>query len=454
MLYRQLSRMTPPAPAKRTTKKSKVYASWTGRNGRKITAEVLTDADGNEYCNVESGTWYARYTDSAGRRIQRSTGCTDKNAAEGVLNQWRGKSEKVKAGYMRAAEEHADRRGPLLFKDMQAQYIEALRRGWSKTRKKARPASEKHLYFTEHVLNQFRERCGIHRLIDFTGASVQKHLDGLQDEGLSARYRNHHRAILSGFASYCVFHDHLQDNPVVKAAVADVDLDKRRKPRALTDAEVGALLDAAAARPLKSFMEKNTGPVDLDKVDPETLSALNRTGKQRRLIYLTLWHTGLRWGELRKVEVRDVDFKGAHPHIRLKATGTKGKRDDVAPLSSALRDTLKAWIQEDARIGASKLFDMPENGIRVFDKDLAAAKIPKTTHDGIACPHSLRHSLGTRLAKSNTPIAVTKAIMRHSDIKTTMDYYTHLTLIDAQHAVESLPGLPDATMADDAAVEK
>lgn len=449
MLFKPCYKAPVPEHAARSKEKGVLYASWKNKHGKRLKLQVRIDANGHEYCNVPVQNFYAKYKDSAGRLVIRNTECTQKDAAQSKLNTWRGITEKVKAGHLRSEAEQAKKHGPMLFKDVQAEYVEALRRGWNKRRQVARPASESHLYYVEHVLTAFRDGRNIHRLIDLTPKAVQKHLDDLQDKGKSARTRNYHRAILSGFSNYCYFHDYLPDNPVEKASIADVEQDKRRTPRALTEKELARLLAAAESRPLDSFFLKNTGPVDMDNVDPETIERRKIAGRQHRLVYLTLVNTGLRWGELRRVCVRDVMLKAAAPHIRLSAENTKGKRDDIVPLVDSLVKELHAWIVDTGRIGASPLFDMPEGGILVFDRDIKAAKIPKETKDGRACVHSLRHTAATRMARAGVPVAILKDIMRHSDIKTTMKYYTHLTAIDMHNAVQSLPPIPEDGIEDE-----
>lgn len=443
MLYRQMFKKPVPARAKRVTRKDgKTYAHWTNTQGRKMNAEIRVDAQGREYVNIESAKWSARYTDSAGRMVQRSTGCSDKSAAEAVLSQWKGKAEKVKAGFLRASDEHADRRGPVLIDRVLQEYRESLLQSGR---------TEKHVTYITHVVAALGESMRIARVVDITQRAVERYLHTLRDAGKGARTVNMHKALLHGFCAYCERHGYLERNPAAHIESANVAADRRHTRRALTDAEVAALLTAAAARPLQTFMRKNRGPVDLDKVYPETLSALERTGRQRCLIYKTLLTTAARWGELRAVTVADAVLEGDAPHLVLKATATKNRKADTVPLTRELAADLKFWIRDSGRIGKAPLFDMPESGLRVFDKDLAAAKIPKTTDEGVADVHALRHTAATRLARAGTPVAVAQRILRHSDPKLTMTLYSHLGVLDTVAAVEALPPLP---VAEDAPAEE
>ena len=56
--------------------------------------------------------------------------------------------------------------------------------------------------------------------------------------------------------------------------------------------------------------------------------------------------------------------------------------------------------------------------------------------------HSLRHSYGSLLAKSGVAPRVGMALMRHSDLRLTMNVYTDPRIFDLAGAVEKLLSLP------------
>jgi integrase len=53
--------------------------------------------------------------------------------------------------------------------------------------------------------------------------------------------------------------------------------------------------------------------------------------------------------------------------------------------------------------------------------------------------HSLRHTFATLLARNGVTPSVAQKLMRHSDIRLTMNTYTHLDLADTAGAVAALP---------------
>src|SRR5438094_1044587 len=72
--------------------------------------------------------------------------------------------------------------------------------------------------------------------------------------------------------------------------------------------------------------------------------------------------------------------------------------------------------------------------------DLAAAGIPFADADGRVCDfHAWRHSFITLLERSGVSPKLAQELARHSDIRLTMNVYTHTGLYDLGSAVASLP---------------
>ena len=76
------------------------------------------------------------------------------------------------------------------------------------------------------------------------------------------------------------------------------------------------------------------------------------------------------------------------------------------------------------------------------------AGIPKADADGFVVHiQALRHSFGTHLSLAGVAPRVAQAVMRHSDIKLTMNSYTDSRLLETAAAVESLKYLPGTSAA-------
>ena len=85
----------------------------------------------------------------------------------------------------------------------------------------------------------------------------------------------------------------------------------------------------------------------------------------------------------------------------------------------------------------------PQPGlVRILNRDFAAAGIPKFDKYGRSIDvHALRHTFATLLSNSGVAPLITKAAMRHSDLRLTMNTYTDKKLLDIHGALKKLPSL-------------
>src|ERR1700730_11271104 len=89
------------------------------------------------------------------------------------------------------------------------------------------------------------------------------------------------------------------------------------------------------------------------------------------------------------------------------------------------------------------VFDVPTGLVRIFDRDLKLAGIPKRDDRGRTLDvHALRTTFGTLLSKGGVPLRTAQAAMRHGDPSLTANVYTDPRLLDVQGALDALPGLP------------
>ncbi len=232
----------------------------------------------------------------------------------------------------------------------------------------------------------------------------------------------------------------LLKNPFAGLGKLDVNQDRRREARALTEEELSRLLSAARLRPIidaetvRNGMNKGKRLISLSA---ERRHKLERLGHERALIYKTAILTGLRKSELRSLSVSDLSF-GDLPFIKLKQKHEKNRQGSTIPLRSDLAKDLKAWVAGRELI--DKVFTVLVGLLDIMDKDIAAAGIPKVDELGrVVHIHALRHSFGTHLSKAGVAPRVAQAAMRHSNISLTMSTYTDARLLDTSAAVESLP---------------
>ncbi len=176
-------------------------------------------------------------------------------------------------------------------------------------------------------------------------------------------------------------------------------------------------------------------------------------------MYRALALTGLRKGELASLTVGQLDFDGPAAYAILNAADEKNRQGSSIPLRSDLATEFSSWIEEmlsglqddarrsrkpiPARLPASTpLFDVPSGLTRVFDRDLAAAGIPKRDErDRVVDIHALRVTFRTHLCAAHVPLRTAQAAMRHSKPELTANIYTDPKLLDVAGAIETLPAL-------------
>src|SRR5262249_39210961 len=89
------------------------------------------------------------------------------------------------------------------------------------------------------------------------------------------------------------------------------------------------------------------------------------------------------------------------------------------------------------------VFTIPGQLIKILDRDLRLADIPKRDDRGRTLDvHALRHTFGTLMSAAGVAPRTAQAAMRHSDIKLTMNVYTDPKLLDVRGALDALPLLP------------
>ncbi len=136
-----------------------------------------------------------------------------------------------------------------------------------------------------------------------------------------------------------------------------------------------------------------------------------------------LLYTGMRRGELFKLEWRDVDLTEGYINIRKEITKT-GKARDVPTLSN-VRTIFEALRDEAGDVpGTNRIF----LGIPSQANQLTKRFRDVCDHLGFddLTIHSLRHTFSTRADANNVGAFAQKALLGHSNLSMT-DRYTHLS---------------------------
>lgn len=424
-----------PDSAETIEKDGQRFARWRDAKGKLQTAPLSASGD---LILVESAKYTAKYRDGAGVTREVATGCKDLTAAKQVLANLEKRADGVRAG-IRTADEDATVKHhgkPLASHyDAYAVYLKTV--------------SDSQVYQdnARRFLDKLATECKFTKLADLRREQLEAWLVAEAKSGRSARSRNAHRDALVSFCNWCIETNRLTANPFAKVAKADEKADPRRKRRALTEEDLIKLLDTARRRLVRDALLIRRGKrkgEEAANIRPEIRRQLESQGEERALLYKTLLLTGLRRGELASLTVKQIDFKSATPCIILDPKKEKNREGNSLPLRADLAADLKAWLAANPQLKAdSPLFKVPSSLLKTFDRDLAAAGIPKRDERGRTLDvHALRTSFITLLSKGGVAPRTAQAAARHSDVKLTMGAYTDEKLLDVQGALEALPAMP------------
>jgi integrase len=207
-------------------------------------------------------------------------------------------------------------------------------------------------------------------------------------------------------------------------------------------------IDAAVERARKALKDNPTFGAELE-----------RTGRERELIYLTLVTTGLRKGELASLTIGQLELDGPVAFAVLNPQDEKNRQGSSIPIRSDVADELRACLRErlgrlqsrcrrerlpiPVRLPAKEpLFHVPSGLTRILDRDLAVAGIPKRDErNRVVDVHAFRVAFGTHLCVAGVPLRTAQAAMRHSKPELTANIYTDPKLLDIAGAIEALPAL-------------
>jgi len=282
---------------------------------------------------------------------------------------------------------------PKAFASFADEYLES----WSKVHK--RPSSHKR---DELSVRHLKEHFGRKPITAIERRDAEAFVAKRRDEGVTPATANRELCCLKNMLRKAVDWELLETNPA------------------------GGVKQARETPPEFDFL-----------TDPEGERLLAECGPQLRGFVALALHTGMRRGELCRLEWRDVDF-GTGRHGMVTVRETKNQRVRHIPMNARLRTILEAHPKRivdgkvcplvlSTRKGAP-LGDMR----KAFSNALAAAGIDR--HIRI---HDLRHTFASQLVMKGAGIETAAKLLGHRDIKVTMRY-AHLAPDHLQAAVDLL----------------
>lgn len=253
----------------------------------------------------------------------------------------------------------------------------------------------------EHMKEYLLEEKDMTDVRDIDRETIRSYFSHLQDNG----YEN--STLVRKLASLRSFFDRLveekgilEQNPTRKMQYPRVT---KKLPDYLTEQEMEELLESP---------------------DPGTL-----TGRRDRVILELIYSTGMRAGELHRLNIEDIDQMGGT--IRIQG---KGNRERIVPVGEealeAVQEYLRAW-KRAGRIRSATRGPLICNrsGNRLSTRSIRRAVSRHARRTGISkevSPHTIRHTFATHMLKNGTDLRTLQEILGHENLHTT-EIYTHIT---------------------------
>ncbi len=231
-------------------------------------------------------------------------------------------------------------------------------------------------------------------------ADITAYVGHLRDAGRAPSTVKRSLVAVRSLHRFCALEDSRAD-PAADVAVPRVP---RGVPKALTEPEVAALLDAVAGD--------------------------HALARRDRAILEVLYGTGLRISELVGLSLADVDlFEGL-----IRAFG-KGARERLVPVGRCAADAVEAWLAAEgrprlaperwARRGDAEALFLNTRGGRLSRQ--GAWGIVRKYGDRVGLgprltPHVLRHSCATHMLDHGADIRAVQELLGHASISTTQLY--------------------------------
>ena len=237
--------------------------------------------------------------------------------------------------------------------------------------------------------------------LSLTHRELRGYLSELARAGYAPTTVSRHLSALRGLYRWM-----LHEGRCASASVAAVSSPKLSKtlPRTMSDADVGALLEAC----------RGETAVDL---------------RDRMLIEL-LYATGARISEAAGLRTRDVDF--AQRQVSLFG---KGSKERIVPLYDRALDSVSAYLERgrpelvrcgrptDALFLSTRGNPMSADALRArFERRAAEAGL-----DPSLTPHAMRHTFATELLTGGADLRSVQELLGHESLSTTQ-IYTHLSV--------------------------
>ena len=385
------------------------------------------------------GVWYGSFMDHRGKQIKFSTKTTDKQTAEAVLAKRRAQAAEKREGLTNKTQERFAKYAKMPIQEHLEAYIASLR---------SDGRSEIYITRQESRIQKIFRSAGFRSLSDIELTEVQQTINkmrtGKDKRPFSATTRKHWIQAIKGFTSWLTKSgQRLPADPLVALKRPNGNRDRRLVRRALLVEEWQVI---------KSLL-------------PSAGDKMGMPAAERLLIYELAIQTGLRAGEIYSLTKGRLHLAGSTPTVVVPSDITKDARDAHQGITTELATKLRKHVS--GRSPNSKVFSMPKSDstAKLFRGDVnfvcdewrkSVASDPTkqvilrehpeflSVHDSNGSSldfHALRHTCGAWLALAGVHTKTIQSVMRHKDVKLTLDTYGHLFKSMEREALTKMEGL-------------
>ncbi len=361
--------------------------------------------------------WYIDWYDHNGKRQSKSARTTDKAAATRIANKLDADAALRRERVIDTASDDFAKHLDRTIKEHLADYVSSLQ---------AKGNSELHVTRTQTTIEKACLSASFVLLRDISADGVNTVLAQMRKKGRSARTIGSHAQSLKSFTGWLVSQGKLASDPLGSIKKPSTEDDRRKTRRYLSHDEWRWL----------------------DSVTRQSVERFDMTGMERALLYATAIQTGLRSAELRSLTRGKLSLKSDPPFVTAEARSTKNKKAARQYIQPELAAELLQFVGK--KLAGASVFSMPATYTvaTMLRADMAEARmrwldtikepqerIERDTSDFLKPIdsqgehldfHSLRHSTASWLIAAGADVKTVQTIMRHSDIKLTLDRYGHL----------------------------
>lgn len=154
-------------------------------------------------------------------------------------------------------------------------------------------------------------------------------------------------------------------------------------------------------------------------------------GIRDKALLEVLYASGMRVGELERLNCSDIDFERGQALVL-----GKGNKERIAPIGSYALEALEEYLRFVRPGFAAKANGFEENALFLNQKGtrmtsrgiryLVKKYVEKASLDSGISPHSLRHSFATHLLEQGADLRAVQELLGHSNLSTTQ-IYTHVS---------------------------